>query len=291
MDQEHTARIIYAPLGRDPEGVLARRLESMGFAVQVVEEDELAEVVRLAADDAKSLLVLVEACGEKAEPVCAELREGPFPVVLVGRGAPEGAMDLVRRVAPVSLFFESCDPSRGHACLEMALLRWRHEQELMDRARQAHAMALKEIHHRVKNHLNVVQSFLHLQEQGVGPECREQFVEARQRIRAVAVTHDLLAHPESLNVGGCQGYLDRLVSELASAYGAGSVELDVFCDVDIFPRQMVPLGLIVTELVTNALRHGLAGRHDGRLVIRMEQLGDRYKLAIHDNGPGLPDGF
>jgi two-component sensor histidine kinase len=283
---------VYAPLDRDPDGELAGRLASMGFDVQTVPEDELSQAAQAASRNPGGFLVLVEAVEGRVEAVCAGLEAVAAPLVLVGRGPAEEAMRMVRTVDPFGLIFEDCGPEHIQACLEMARRRWGHEQDLLDRAENAHAVALKEIHHRVKNHLNVVQSFLNLQEQEVDAACRPALAQTRHRIRAVAAVHDLLAHPETLGRFGCQGFLESLVQELATAYDAAGLKMHVASSVEaLHPRQMVPLGLIVTELVTNALRHGLSGREDGELSVVLEQQEGMRRLEVRDNGPGLPADF
>jgi two-component sensor histidine kinase len=162
---------------------------------------------------------------------------------------------------------------------------------------------LKEIHHRVKNNLQVVSSLLGLQAASLGDETASRlFGETRLRIRSMALVHEQLYQSKNLACIEFEKYLDRLLDETLRSLGAAarSVRLKKeFSPISLDVNFAIPLGLIVNELVTNSLKYafppGAAGepRSEGnRLLLRLEPVSsDEWKLTIKDNGIGFPPGF
>ncbi len=161
---------------------------------------------------------------------------------------------------------------------------------------------LKEIHHRVKNNLQIVVSLLNLQSDVVQDvEARLQFEDARARVRSMALIHEQLYRQEDLSHVDFGAYLDSLLANLLRSYSNSPVELhrelqSVWLDIDI----AVPCGLIVTELISNAFKHAFNARTaltsasvtPRQLRVELCALPDgRVRLAIEDDGPGLPPNF
>ena len=152
---------------------------------------------------------------------------------------------------------------------------------------------IREIHHRVKNNLQTVASLLRIQSRRSGDEkAKDALNQAMRRVAAIAVVHDTLSEGLSQNVD-FDDVFDR-VSALAAevASGTQSVVKPVFeGSFGILPSEYAtPLALALTELVTNAVEHGLKGKADGEVRIRAERDPDRLHVVVHDNGGGLPDG-
>ncbi|MDP2729977.1 MAG: histidine kinase dimerization/phosphoacceptor domain -containing protein [Dehalococcoidales bacterium] len=157
---------------------------------------------------------------------------------------------------------------------------------------------LKEIHHRVKNNLQIVRSMLNLQLSQVrDPEAEEMFKESHNRVYAMALIHEKLYQSESLARIDFSEYIQSLIANLFLSYGVSgiikpriSVE-NVSFDVD----SAIPCALIINELVSNALKHAFPAskRTDGTgevcIDLRRSQKG--YRLTVSDNGIGLPEGF
>ncbi len=154
---------------------------------------------------------------------------------------------------------------------------------------------LKEIHHRVKNNLQIVVSLLNLQSDAVqDPQARAQFEDARARVRSMALIHEQLYRQDDLSHVDFGAYLQSLLSNILRSYSKSPVELQsdlhsVWLDIDI----AVPCGLIVTELVSNAFKHAFkTGEGTGILRVQLRPLdGERVQLCIEDSGPGLPPEF
>ena len=152
-------------------------------------------------------------------------------------------------------------------------------------------MLLKEIHHRVKNNLQVISSLLNLQSNSIeSKETRELVRESQNRVRSMALIHEKLYQSESLAQVQFAEYLRNLTRDLFRSYSAGGVGLklqaeDIPLDVDT----AIPCGLIVNELVSNALKYAFQGGRTGDLHISFLKISrERCALTVTDNGVGLP---
>lgn len=177
----------------------------------------------------------------------------------------------------------------------------------------------KEIHHRIKNNLQVISSLLDLQaEKFYKKECvkdsevLEAFRESQDRVISIALIHEELHEDRETDTLNFSPYLEKLVENLFQTYRLGNanislkkeLEKDIFFDMDI----AVPLGLIVNELVSNSLKHAFSGRDRGEIRIKLcreknlenktgnhaengtENLkGNRFILTVSDDGTGIPD--
>ncbi len=175
-------------------------------------------------------------------------------------------------------------------------LRESHKAEAeLKASNEAKTMMLKEVHHRVKNNLMVIQSLLSLQMRNIEDErYRSSFKEAIDRVKSMTLIHERLQSSTDLRNIEAVEYIRNLCNKLFRNYcTAGIVRLsydleDSSIDVDT----MIPLGLILNELVSNASKYAFAPEREGTLVISLKKLGGReYELAVRDNGIGLPEGF
>jgi two-component sensor histidine kinase len=162
---------------------------------------------------------------------------------------------------------------------------------------QAHMLAslreketlLKEIHHRVKNNLQVVSSLLSLQRNHVHDErALEPLRQSQSRVLAMAALHEFLYRAEELSHVDTRAYLEHLVSMLADSYPSArgvivTLELD---DVPLDVDQAIPCGLITNELVSNAFKYAFAER-GGNLRVSFKRERDEAVLRVDDDGPGL----
>lgn len=151
---------------------------------------------------------------------------------------------------------------------------------------------IEEVHHRVKNNLQVITSLLGLQARTIkDPATRKKFEESRYRIQAMAILHEILYESSSLAEIDFADYLRRLVEHLVRSYGAAArirteVRLEALhCHRDI----ALPCGLIVNELLSNAFKYAFPGSKNGeiRVVLRRGSAG-KVQLMVRDNGVGLP---
>lgn len=153
---------------------------------------------------------------------------------------------------------------------------------------------LREIHHRVKNNLAVVSSLLRLQARHARDEYhRGMFDEAQDRIRSIALAHEKLHQSESLADLNVRDYLTNLVDHLFAAGGklGSTVQLQKeIAEVRVGLEIAVTLGFIVTELVSNSLKHAFPEGRSGRVLLSLERLDEStLELVVADDGVGLPN--
>jgi len=152
---------------------------------------------------------------------------------------------------------------------------------------------IREIHHRVKNNLQTVASLLRIQSRRTHSDlAKDALNQAMRRVAAIAVVHDTLSEGLSQNVD-FDVVFERvlmLVAEVAS--GTNQVVRPLSKgSFGVLPSEYAtPLALVLTELVTNAVEHGLAGRSDGEVLITANRTSDRLSVTVRDNGGGLPEG-
>jgi len=153
---------------------------------------------------------------------------------------------------------------------------------------------LSEIHHRVKNNLQLVSSMLALQARGVGVEARHALAEGQRRIDSIALVHEQLYGSRNLSAVNFARYTAALIPELCRASGVGE-RIEVVLkleDVELVPERAIPCGLLVSELVTNALKHAFPDDRRGRLQVELERLPpSRLCLVVSDDGVGLQRDF
>jgi PAS domain S-box-containing protein len=172
----------------------------------------------------------------------------------------------------------------------------RRAEEIIQASLREKEALLKEIHHRVKNNLQVTSSLLRLQAGAIGNEAaREMFAETETRIRSMALVHEKLYQSTNLSRIDFADYL-RSLGELllrSSAIDPAHVTLDV-SDGDIFLsiETAVPCGLIANELLSNALKHAFPNGRTGRIQVQLETGSDGWvAIDIRDDGIGLPKTF
>lgn len=153
---------------------------------------------------------------------------------------------------------------------------------------------LREIHHRVKNNLAVVNSLLRLQSRDAkDPFHREMFEEAQARIRSLALAHERLCQSENLAYVNMNEYLRSLLDHLVFSERPVGSKIAVNQHVENVQLELdsaVPLGFLVNELVSNAAKHAFSNRECGSIDIAFRQIrGEGFELVIKDDGVGLPE--
>lgn len=154
---------------------------------------------------------------------------------------------------------------------------------------------VQEIHHRVKNNLQVISSLLQLQRRQLRePALQEVFCEAENRVRAMALVHERLYQQHHLSRLDFGDYLHGLVEQLVRATGSrATVRPELELQPLLLPvNTAIPLGLIASELITNALKYAYQGRTCGVLRVELKAAdAGQLSLLVADDGPGLPANF
>lgn len=154
---------------------------------------------------------------------------------------------------------------------------------------------LKEIHHRVKNNLQIISSLLRLQASGLKhPNDAEIFIESQNRIRSMALVHEKLYGSQNLSsINFCE-YIEAITNYLLTSYAIPTEKVDINIPSSEFllnVDQAVPLGLLLNELLTNAFKHAFPDEGKGCVDVQLT-LDDEgmARFCVADNGCGLPEG-
>jgi two-component sensor histidine kinase len=153
---------------------------------------------------------------------------------------------------------------------------------------------LKEIHHRVKNNMAMMSSFLQFQiDQVQEPEALQRFIDTKNRIYTMALVHEKLYHTEDLKNINFKEFIEDLAQSLIFSYTTSpytiSLKTDII-DVSLNLDRAIPCGLIINELVSNALKHAFPENRKGIITIGFSMHSkNKYVLTVHDDGVGLPD--
>jgi PAS domain S-box-containing protein len=168
----------------------------------------------------------------------------------------------------------------------------RKRSENLKQSLEEKEILLQEIHHRVKNNIQVISSLIQLQSRHIKDEkYREMFKESRDRIRSMALVHERLYQSENLANIDFNKYIRDLAYNLRRSYGATGIVLNVECDVSLGIDTAIPCGLIINELISNSLKHAFPGNREGEIRIVFHSLNENIELIVCDNGVGLPDGM
>ena len=154
---------------------------------------------------------------------------------------------------------------------------------------------LKEIHHRVKNNLQIVISLLNTQSAYLENEdALEAIRNSQHRMHAMSLIHHKLYQSENLASIDMANYIQELVSYLSYSFSSEeNISMQLNIDrVKLYVSQAVPLGLILNEAISNSIKYAFKKDSKGRIDISLQPVGDqRYLLCVADNGSGLPEGF
>lgn len=170
-----------------------------------------------------------------------------------------------------------------------------HEDRLK-KAEIKQELLIKEIHHRVKNNLQIIASLLNLQANRIRqPEARAEFASARDRVRALATLHRHLYSEGELHTLNMKSFLEELCGQLFQAIGEKEgrrIRLAIDApEIVMSTDQAVPLALVVTEAVSNAIKYAFPGGRNGSVSVRLaEEVPGIATLVIQDDGIGIPAG-
>lgn len=151
-------------------------------------------------------------------------------------------------------------------------------------------MLLAEVHHRVKNNLQIIQSLLTMESLGASEEARDGYNDSLQRIQAMGMIHELLYRSGDFGAIHVRDYAGRLCELLVGE--AEGVQWTVDGDDAILDLdRVVPFAMALNEILSNTLKHAFRGRDSGRLDVGITHRDGRLKVSVADDGVGLPAGF
>lgn len=161
-----------------------------------------------------------------------------------------------------------------------------HEKELL----------LKEIHHRVKNNLQIISGILSLQNNSISDEKAKQIlVDGQDRIQTIALLHKTMYQNENFNMVSFQTYSNELITYIKQANITANKNITIHQEIEDVQFNIdtaIPLSLIINEIITNCYKHAFENKTEGSISISIKKQTDGfYELIIEDNGNGLPENF
>lgn len=161
---------------------------------------------------------------------------------------------------------------------------------LISKALEEKDLLMREIHHRVKNNLQIISSLLNMQSYFIDDGKASAAVQdSKNRVHAMSLIHQNLYGNEQVTEVAINEYLGQLLANLESGLLNDAQHITVTADIEpiaVDVDQAIPMGLIVNELVTNAFKHAFTDQKEGELVVSFKPLEDNYLLIIKDNGKG-----
>ncbi len=167
------------------------------------------------------------------------------------------------------------------------------QKQVIAEKNEENELLLGEIHHRVKNNLQVISSLLSLQERNISDQkAKEAILEGRDRVQSIGLIHKHLYQNNEFSSIEMKGYITQLIEGLITTMG--SKDLNIKFEVDVEDCEMdvdtaVPLGLMINELVVNAIKHAYADVEEPLLKVSRVVDGNQQIWEIYDNGEGVPE--
>lgn len=169
------------------------------------------------------------------------------------------------------------------------------KNDIISKALAEKEILLKEIHHRVKNNLQVISSLLSLQSRRVKDEATATAIlESRNRVKAMALIHQNLYREENLTGVNASEYISKLVENLFDTYNVNTNQIQFEKDIqplNVDIDTIIPFGLIINELISNALKYAFPEGSTGKIKVQLKEEAGKLALEVEDNGVGLPEGF
>jgi PAS domain S-box-containing protein len=216
------------------------------------------------------------------EKTCVKKNGDKFPVSF-SASVMKGKDNTVQGI--VCIMQDITEQKRVEAEIKSSL----HEKEVL----------LKEIHHRVKNNLQIISSLLNLQSTYIkDPDALEKFKESQLRVKSMALIHEKLYGSKDLSKIDFKEYMESLISYLNSTYNVTSSKVKTHIDVDVKGRLFkidtaIPCGLIINELISNSFKYAFPNDEEGNIYLKFyylksDKTGDHFRMIAEDNGVGMP---
>lgn len=153
-------------------------------------------------------------------------------------------------------------------------------------------LLLAEIHHRVKNNMQIISSIMRLQSNSIDNETAQNIIlDSQNRIRTMAMVHETLYSSENFSSINISNYLSNLIQGIRGSYHQSDlITFEVFAEeIELEIDTAIPVGLIINELVTNSIKHAFPDGKSGKIEIKFKKINSHYSLMVRDDGVGLPE--
>lgn len=171
-----------------------------------------------------------------------------------------------------------------------------HQHDVIEQSLSEKETLLKEIHHRVKNNLQLVMGILELQAGKFKDErIRDYLLEGQNRLKSMALIHQQLYESGDLGSIDFEDYVLKLTNDIGAVFNNKNKQVDIHLEannISFDVNTAVPLGLIINELITNSFKHAFKEKEQGNIFIKVNERGNQeYELSVRDDGRGFPKGF
>jgi two-component sensor histidine kinase len=228
----------------------------------------------------------------------ARLKGGGAVVILTGLAHERIAVEALKAGAQDYLIIEGITAESLALAVDKATQKVRLIRDLQaERDQLAHSVAekdllLKEVHHRVKNNLQVIVSLLRLQGKAIhDPRLAAALRESEHRVQSMALIHEQLYQTKDLRAVDLSRHVSTLGASLLHSYGVEHERIALQVKIALRPLavdQAIPAGLILNELISNALKHAFPGEHGGTVTVTGTRERGDIVLEVRDDGMGLP---
>jgi two-component sensor histidine kinase len=296
--------LVLAPIGRDASLINIALTQN---SIASVPCQSATELCQYALEAAGALILTEEALTQAVmNQLRAVLERQPswsdLPlIVLTGHGPWQAKWLTVEQLGVLGNTTVLERPMQRNILVRAVHVALRARARQYERRRAAQALEtslkekevlLKEVHHRVKNNLQVITSLLGLQSRSVQDKAAlEALEESQRRIQSMALVHESLYRASDLSRVDMQAYLRGLLDHFMRAAPGHEISLNASrasFSIDL----AVPCGLILNELISNAMKHAFPAGRPGRIVVTLKRVTeDECVLSVHDDGIGLPEGF
>jgi two-component sensor histidine kinase/ligand-binding sensor domain-containing protein len=165
----------------------------------------------------------------------------------------------------------------------------------LTRALEEKDVLLKEVHHRVRNNLSIIYGLLELQMENLNDErIKDVFRDSQLRVHSIAMVHEKLYQSDNLSKIDARKYINDLVKGISDSMMESDKQIHVNIDVDdihLTIDQGIPFGLILNELISNAIKHAFTEAASGIVDVSLKHDGEKTILTVSDNGKGLPEDY
>ena len=182
---------------------------------------------------------------------------------------------------------------QGFRCSNRDITERKKTEEQIKRSLKEKEVLLKEVHHRVKNNMQIVMSLLNLQANAIEDKViREAFAKSNSRINAMALIHETFYQTDDFSKINPEKYISKLIQSTASTLGSSDKQIEYKLEIEIIELSMdeaIPLALVINELLTNSYKHAFPNRSDGNITIVLKEIeNNTILLEFFDNGVGMP---
>lgn len=291
-----TQRSVPLILVADDEAVICAQLgellEGAGYALAgtAASTVQTVEQARALRPDLVLLDLVMPGGGDGLEACRLIQEELGIPVIMVTAYGFASYLNRVRGAAPYGYVLKPFSDEQVLAAVEVALARRRSELA----AAAAGDMRVRESHHRAKNSFMLAHSLLRLrQDIADSQQTRETLAEAASQIHSLAKIHEHLRGQGGLDSVECRPYLEDLAAALRQAAGPAAERVAIRLEVDdlrLPAAKAIPCGLVLNELLTNALKHAFPGGRRGLVRVSLRREGESVRLEVQDDGVGFGAG-